>query len=312
MPFVVRRPTIASRFQTPAANFIFKASRCLLLHVGRKNYSRLKSFWALIDSPSLQMSREEVEKGKGIRRGWECVGIVTVKKRVSICRRGSPNFLWLCSHQEHYSSTAVTAMKPSLSLFTILSLSTTLSSSQLLFPQQQPFLPPSPSSTPTNPLRIAIIGAGAAGSSSAYFLSHFHNLPGLNLSTSVDIFDKNNYVGGRSTVIWPWRDHVEGFGRSGEEEEEEEEGGEDDLPVELGASIFVDANKNMVKAAKVFGLELVDNSDGGDRGMGIWDGEKFVYQEGRGGWGFGYWDLAKLLVPSCYTSTPMVILTTSQ
>lgn len=47
-------------------------------------------------------------------------------------------------------------------------------------------------------------------------------------------------------------------------------------PVELGGSIFVDANKNMMRASKDFNLSL---SDFGDEfsDMGIWDGSKFVF-----------------------------------
>ena len=46
-------------------------------------------------------------------------------------------------------------------------------------------------------------------------------------------------------------------------------------PVELGASIFVRANKNLWRATDEFGLERSDFSDS-DSTMGIWDGETFL------------------------------------
>lgn len=46
-------------------------------------------------------------------------------------------------------------------------------------------------------------------------------------------------------------------------------------PVELGASIFVENNKNMWRATEEFGLERIDFGDD-DNVMGIWDGKEFV------------------------------------
>jgi ribulose 1,5-bisphosphate synthetase/thiazole synthase len=45
------------------------------------------------------------------------------------------------------------------------------------------------------PTRIAVIGAGAAGSSAAFWISKGKERNGLNIE--VDIYDKNNYIGGR-------------------------------------------------------------------------------------------------------------------
>ncbi|GAA5901766.1 uncharacterized protein JCM6883_000388 [Sporobolomyces salmoneus] len=134
--------------------------------------------------------------------------------------------------------------------------------------------------------RIAIIGAGAGGSSAAYFLRHFSALTSRNLSTQVTIYESSDYVGGRSTVSWPWlNDPYSPPPYSGFEEEEEVE------PIELGASIFVSVNKNLEKAVRIFGLNTTDY-DGEDGETGIWDGEKFVFKEkGNGNW----WTKAKLL-----------------
>ena len=46
-------------------------------------------------------------------------------------------------------------------------------------------------------------------------------------------------------------------------------------PIELGASIFVQPNKNMWRASEEFGFERSDFDDGDDT-MGIWDGSQFL------------------------------------
>ncbi|ORY55012.1 Prenylcysteine lyase-domain-containing protein [Leucosporidium creatinivorum] len=128
--------------------------------------------------------------------------------------------------------------------------------------------------------RIAVIGGGAAGSSAAYFLAHFGR-EGPGIETDVTVFEKGEYIGGRSTVVWPW-----------EEQPEIQPAEEGEEPVECGASIVVEANKNLHKAARVFNLTLLDYA--GEEGtMSIWDGTQFVYSESKG-WGWGYWDLAKM------------------
>ena len=118
--------------------------------------------------------------------------------------------------------------------------------------------------------KIAIIGAGAGGSSAAFWLSKAQERS--NLSLSVDIYDAANYIGGRkdlflsstnpslyhlpgSTVVYPYDS-------------------KNNSAVELGASIFVKANKNMMRAAKEFNLTLNKFADDDDL-LGIWDGERF-------------------------------------
>jgi prenylcysteine oxidase/farnesylcysteine lyase len=59
-----------------------------------------------------------------------------------------------------------------------------------------------------------------------------------------------------STVVYPYNDTS--FG-----------------PSELGASIFVDANKNLVRAAQHFGLEVNDFKEELEQ-IGIWDGSSIV------------------------------------
>jgi prenylcysteine oxidase/farnesylcysteine lyase len=144
---------------------------------------------------------------------------------------------------------------------------------QLRFSSPQHSLP----SISSAPPRIAIVGGGAAGTSAAYFLAHLAQW-NSSLKTQVTLFEQSDYIGGRSTTVLPPRDVDE-----------------DQVPVELGASIFVDANRNLVKAAKLFNLTLQPGMGGGeletDSLIGIWDGKEFVYTESRKG---GYWDMFKL------------------
>ncbi|KAI0252652.1 FAD/NAD(P)-binding domain-containing protein [Lactifluus subvellereus] len=105
--------------------------------------------------------------------------------------------------------------------------------------------------------RVAIIGAGAGGSSAAFWIAKAKERHGLDVS--VDIYERNDYIGGRSTTVYPYNDTTY-------------------EPVELGASIFVDVNKNMQRAVGEFNLSLYGFEDE-DGAMGIWDGEQFLYTE---------------------------------
>ena len=51
-------------------------------------------------------------------------------------------------------------------------------------------------------------------------------------------------------------------------------------PFELGASIFVDANKNILRAAQQFGLEL-ESYDESLEQIGIWDGSRILVTVGH-------------------------------
>ncbi|KAK1068208.1 hypothetical protein LTR33_011192 [Friedmanniomyces endolithicus] len=70
------------------------------------------------------------------------------------------------------------------------------------------------------PLSVAIIGAGAGGASTAYHLSKFAAASGF--AVNITVFERNDYIGGRSTTVDVYDDLTS--------------------PVELGASIFVNAN----------------------------------------------------------------------
>ncbi|GAA6030143.1 hypothetical protein JCM8097_009283 [Rhodosporidiobolus ruineniae] len=136
------------------------------------------------------------------------------------------------------------------------------------------------------PPRIAVIGAGAGGSSAAYFLSHFASLDNLGLQSEVTVYESSDYIGGRSTVLWPWNDDPLADPRK------LGEGDVHEGPVEAGASIFVSANKNLQKAFRVFNLTY-EPFGGEDGETAIWDGEQWVFEE-SGSFG-GWWSKARLL-----------------
>lgn len=119
-------------------------------------------------------------------------------------------------------------------------------------------------------------GAGAAGASAAYHLRKFSSKS--NLPVNITLFERNAYVGGRSTTVNAFDSPFE--------------------PIELGASIFVDVNTILVEAANDFDLELQSARDElptGYKGptLGIWNGNEFILQQSTGSLS-GTWDLVKL------------------
>ncbi|KAK5133034.1 hypothetical protein LTR08_008239 [Meristemomyces frigidus] len=124
------------------------------------------------------------------------------------------------------------------------------------------------------PINIAIIGAGAAGASSAYHLAQF--AAETNLPVNITVFERNEYIGGRSTTVDAYDNPA--------------------FPVELGASIFVELNSILVDAVKAFNLSTgafrSANEDIPGASLAVWDGSAFVVQQNSAG---GWWDVAKLL-----------------
>ncbi|KAH9964500.1 hypothetical protein BC827DRAFT_1265775 [Russula dissimulans] len=116
--------------------------------------------------------------------------------------------------------------------------------------------PPKPIPTldvvPTSRLpSIVIIGAGAGGSSAAFWISKAKKRFGLDVG--IDIYERSDYIGG----LYPYNDAAY-------------------EPLELGALIFVEANRNMQRAAHEFNLSLYRFDDEyGD--IAVWDGEKILY-----------------------------------
>lgn len=83
---------------------------------------------------------------------------------------------------------------------------------------------------------------------------------------NISVYERSDYVGGRSTTVNVYGDPLE--------------------PVELGASIFVQVNRNLVNAVNQFSL-----STRGDNGahpddppqiLGIWNGKEFIFTQNEG------------------------------
>ncbi|KAF5024918.1 hypothetical protein F66182_3002 [Fusarium sp. NRRL 66182] len=118
---------------------------------------------------------------------------------------------------------------------------------------------------------IAIIGAGAAGSSAAFHLWRYALEE--DIAVNITIFEKTGRIGGRSLTVNAYNDPTE--------------------PIELGASIFVGANAILVNASERFQLPMSEPQRlEKDDITAIWDGYEFVFQTTEGSW--GGWDLAKM------------------
>ncbi|OQE45900.1 hypothetical protein PENCOP_c001G02088 [Penicillium coprophilum] len=109
------------------------------------------------------------------------------------------------------------------------------------------------------PKRVAVIGAGAAGSFTAYQLRKLADE--ANLPVDITIYERESHVGGRSTTVNVFDNPA--------------------YPIELGASIFVQVNYNLVNASRDLGL-TVHSADHArpretDESIGIWDGNQFVF-----------------------------------
>lgn len=148
-------------------------------------------------------------------------------------------------------------------------------SAQLQVPFLQPAMPKK---------RIAVVGAGAGGSAACYFFKYDLNVDkilgegenpavlvqSLDSNFDVTLYERSDYIGGRSTII-----PIKGDPR---------------VQMELGASIFVTANKHLHAAVKVFNLEI-DNKETPTAKLGVWNGERLVYTESNWKW----WNYAKML-----------------
>lgn len=94
---------------------------------------------------------------------------------------------------------------------------------------------------------------------------------------NITVFERSSKVGGRSTTVDVFNDPKN--------------------PVELGASIFVQVNKNLMRAAKKFGLQVKQAGRGRPKeatySLGVWNGQEFVFLQKEGG--FYWWHVFKLL-----------------
>lgn len=130
--------------------------------------------------------------------------------------------------------------------------------------------------TQGRPVQVAVIGAGAAGSSAAYHLSKY--AAEADLTLNITVYERCDYIGGRSTTV-----NVHGHNLS---------------HAELGASIFVDVNHILVEAVRAFNLTtssfgLQSRQNLAAPSLGIWDGTQFVVTLSPSG--PSWWDTAKLL-----------------
>ncbi|GAB1317890.1 Prenylcysteine lyase domain-containing protein [Madurella fahalii] len=103
--------------------------------------------------------------------------------------------------------------------------------------------------------QVAIIGAGAAGSSAAYHLQDYARRAGIYVN--ITLFEKTDRIGGRSLTINPY--------------------GDPSQRVELGASIFIQKNHILYRALHDFGLSKKIPDEDAEAVLGIWDGDKFVF-----------------------------------
>jgi prenylcysteine oxidase/farnesylcysteine lyase len=73
--------------------------------------------------------------------------------------------------------------------------------------------------------------------------------------------------------------------------------GDPSMPVELGASIFVEVNRNLMEAARKSGLRVADAGrqllNEAKYGLGVWDGSRFVFLQENGR--FRWWNILRLI-----------------
>ena len=125
---------------------------------------------------------------------------------------------------------------------------------------------------PNEPVKsVAIVGAGSGGASTAYYLNRFkHPCSRVNIT----VYERSSYVGGRSTTVDVYGDPTE--------------------PVELGASIFVEVNKNLVSAAREFGLltqGFKPTINDLPNTLGVYNGKDWAFMGSESGW----WTTAKII-----------------
>ncbi|KXS21475.1 FAD/NAD(P)-binding domain-containing protein [Gonapodya prolifera JEL478] len=112
------------------------------------------------------------------------------------------------------------------------------------------------------PKRVAIVGAGAGGTSTAYFLRQLHARQSASDTLDITIFEVHDRIGGRALAVNVSEERV----------------------LELGASIFLTSNRIMYESALAFSFPFVEESEGST--LGLWDGAQFAFQTTGKGW----WD----------------------
>ncbi|KAJ1924150.1 hypothetical protein IWQ60_005408 [Tieghemiomyces parasiticus] len=111
------------------------------------------------------------------------------------------------------------------------------------------------------PKRIAVIGAGASGTSAAYFIQQ--GMANASTPVSITVYERSDQVGGRVNAIT-----VPGT----------------NLMIETGAAIFIDTNANLIKYAAQFNLTVQPAASGlsnthANPKLGIWNGTDFSFMQ---------------------------------
>lgn len=129
---------------------------------------------------------------------------------------------------------------------------------------------------------VAIIGAGAGGASTAFYLQKLLQPPGEPLHkhqllhpTTITIFDQSDKIGGRCQVFFTTNPADPENGKP-----------EQEVAIEVGASIFVKVNHHLADSSKEFGLKVKKLDD---ELVAIWDGDEFLFTESS--WRF--WSILK-------------------
>lgn len=152
---------------------------------------------------------------------------------------------------------------------------------------------PLPLSLCLSPLKI---GAGAGGASTAFYLQKLLQPPGEPLHkhqllhpTTITIFDQSDKIGGRCQVFFTTNPADPENGKP-----------EQEVAIEVGASIFVKVNHHLADSSKEFGLKVKKLDD---ELVAIWDGDEFLFTESS--WrfwsilkGLARWGLAPIKVSS--------------
>ena len=120
---------------------------------------------------------------------------------------------------------------------------------------------------------ISSIGAGAGGSFAAYQLRKLADE--ANIPLEITVYERESYVGGRSTTVNVFDNPA--------------------YPIELGASIFVEVNYNLVNASRDLGLTVTSADHIRPRetaeSIGIWDGNQFVFTMKNS---YSWWNIGRL------------------
>lgn len=112
-----------------------------------------------------------------------------------------------------------------------------------------------------NKLKVAIIGAGIGGASVSHYLAqNFSNI-------EITLFEKENEAGGR-TNHFKVNNHV----------------------VEMGASFFIEANKNIIELAQIYNCSYGTSLNTKEI-LGLWNGTSFLLETSTS----KYWTLAKMI-----------------